>query len=361
MRFSFINALFDDGTSQTHKQQGGSCNDIYDGDDGNDLSTISKNDDSTLSSASRMSKNLAGNDFTGNDNKIIHDFLNDVEENKEDDELFFGMNDLVSLAGGGGGGTLSNSAATGSGLSCSSSSSRTSTKMIFSPMDKDDCNSAAIPIVATSTSTPIGLLEETCHQLGQIEVDCDDRQQRIYGHGGEKVEPDASASVIIKEEVLVDRFQNADQDDLDAIIYKQVEQLSIKDRMDGCKEVHGIVDETISCTISNGTDVVRRTMTSPPSSPRRTRSPNGISQVEEGMLREFKQALLLNAAASRHQNSTTTCRDAFNLAVSLNANYVYNPRFLLMFLRSEHYNINNSMTRLYKHFEMKLELFGEEL
>ena len=72
MRFSFINALFDDGTSQTHKQQGGSCNGI----------TISKNDDRTLSSASRMSQNIDGNDFTGNDNKIINDFLNDVEENK---------------------------------------------------------------------------------------------------------------------------------------------------------------------------------------------------------------------------------------------------------------------------------------
>ena len=251
MRFSFINALFDDGKFQTHKQQGGSCNGIYDGDDDNDLITISKNDDRTLSSASRMSQNLDGNDFTGNDNKIIHDFLNDVEENKEDDELFSGMNELVSLAGDGGGGTLSNSAATGSGLSCSSSSSRTSTKMIFSPMDKDDCNSAAIPIVATSTSTPIGLLEETCHQLGQIEVDGDDRQQRIYGHGGEKVEPDTSVSVNIKEEVLVDRFQNADQDDLDAIMYKQVEQLSIKDRMDGCKEAQENVMKFVPHLVSN--------------------------------------------------------------------------------------------------------------
>ena len=51
-------------------------------------------------------------------------------------------------------------------------------------------------------------------------------------------------------------------------------------------------------------------------------------------------------------------RSAYDMALFLNPSYVQNREFLRMFLRGERYDIKKAATKLVKHFEIKLELFG---
>ena len=51
---------------------------------------------------------------------------------------------------------------------------------------------------------------------------------------------------------------------------------------------------------------------------------------------------------------------AIRVAIELNRDYVYNPRFLLAFLRSEQYDILPSIKRIVNFFEQKRQIFGEQ-
>lgn len=57
----------------------------------------------------------------------------------------------------------------------------------------------------------------------------------------------------------------------------------------------------------------------------------------------------------------TTGKDAFDLAYTLNPDYVTDPIFRLMFLRGNEYNAKAAAGQLVKHFEEKLALFGEQM
>ena len=53
-------------------------------------------------------------------------------------------------------------------------------------------------------------------------------------------------------------------------------------------------------------------------------------------------------------------RVAYDRAMALNAEYVQNRKFRIMFLRCDEFVAQKAAIRMIKHFELKLELFGEE-
>ena len=54
-------------------------------------------------------------------------------------------------------------------------------------------------------------------------------------------------------------------------------------------------------------------------------------------------------------------RAAYDKAISLDANYVRNKRFRLMFLRGEEYDTKKAAMRILSHFRIKSEFFSETL
>ena len=294
---------------------------------------------------------------------------NEDEDIDDDDGIFFGLDDDIASF------DYTNSTASVS----SSSSSRTTTSSTQQqvPIVVDDI----IPTLAPSSNPKaLGVLEETCQNL-------------VNDH-------DPS----IKEDVLTDMFVHADQNDLDAILSKHLEHLSIEERMQGCKEVHGINinptndnnDTTAAATDGNSraklptttatkiilettangggeAAVITTTTTSPCYDVGTTRRGNTVSQFEEDKLQEFCHVLGVSSSPTNNNNnngnsssrnnktSSSSQRYAFDLALSMDPKYVQDRKFLLLFLRSENNNIQAAVTRLYKHFEMKLELFGKEL
>ncbi|KAL3934792.1 MAG: hypothetical protein SGBAC_009560 [Bacillariaceae sp.] len=53
-------------------------------------------------------------------------------------------------------------------------------------------------------------------------------------------------------------------------------------------------------------------------------------------------------------------REAYDIAESMNPQYVQNPEFRLMFLRADLFNAQNAAIRVIRHFETKRTLFGVE-
>ena len=51
---------------------------------------------------------------------------------------------------------------------------------------------------------------------------------------------------------------------------------------------------------------------------------------------------------------------AYNLALSIDATYVLNKEFQLMFLRADQFDTKLAALRLVKHFHLKLQLFGKD-
>jgi hypothetical protein len=51
---------------------------------------------------------------------------------------------------------------------------------------------------------------------------------------------------------------------------------------------------------------------------------------------------------------------AFQKAESMNWDYVQNPEFRLMFIRADRFDVKSAALRFVRHFQVKLDLFGEE-
>ena len=54
-------------------------------------------------------------------------------------------------------------------------------------------------------------------------------------------------------------------------------------------------------------------------------------------------------------------KEAYDRALRMNASYVQDPSFRVMFLRSEEFKAPEAAQRMVRHFEKKLELFGDKL
>lgn len=107
---------------------------------------------------------------------------------------------------------------------------------------------------------------------------------------------------------------------VDSIIAKQMMQLSVEDREKAYMDVHGVKEGTVE------TDESKRV---------------GLQTMEEEILKmEDKRA--------------------YDLALEISSKYVENPEFRLAFLRAESFDAAKAALRFVRHFELKLELFGEE-
>ena len=107
-------------------------------------------------------------------------------------------------------------------------------------------------------------------------------------------------------------------DETDALLAREMRQLSTEERDEVFHDVHGVSDV-----------------------------------IEE--LPEFLDSRLEQLEV---EISNVSKKDAYQLANSMNPEYVRNRSFRLMFLRCDRFNPRKAATRIVNHFEWKLELFG---
>ena len=200
------------------------------------------------------------------------------------------------------------------------------------------------PVADERTSTPIDVLEETISKM-------EDYNALLVGSsnsGGGK-------DIVNKQRVINDRLEDvftmANQDDIDLMLAKQFNKLSMEEQTTGRKDVHGISDVTIGYDNDAGAanDNRRRQHHRPMKSAERPSML--VTEMEREKIREFM--LLLT--------TTKITSNGYDIAMSLNSGYVQDPSFLLMFLRGEQYEIPKATRRLMHHFDVKLDLFGKEL
>ena len=111
-----------------------------------------------------------------------------------------------------------------------------------------------------------------------------------------------------------------DPDAMDLIIASEMNRLSLEERANALEDLHGIKREE-------------------------GQSPEAIASLVEQVKSEI---------------SKLRVKTAYDKAVFLCPSFVHNPDFILMFLRSENFNVALTVKRLMLHFEHKLELFGIE-
>ena len=220
--------------------------------------------------------------------------------------------------------------------SCHDESSVTSSTAVERAFD--ECGYSE-PVADERTSTPIDVLEETISKM-------EDYNALVVGSsnsGGGK-------DIVNKQRVINDRLEDvftmANQDDIDLILAKQFNKLSMEEQTTGRKDVHGISDVTIGYdNCSGAAHDNRRPMKSA------DRPSLLVTEMEREKIREFMLAL----------TTTKITSSGYDIAMSLNSGYVLDKSFLLMFLRGEQYEIPKASRRLMHHFDVKLDLFGKEL
>ena len=107
-------------------------------------------------------------------------------------------------------------------------------------------------------------------------------------------------------------------DETDALLAKDMRQLSTEERNEAFHDIHGVSDVT-------------------------EESPEFINDRLERLEVEI---------------SKISMKVAYRLAESMNPDYVSNRKFRLMFLRCDRFDPRKAAARLVSHFEWKLELFG---
>jgi hypothetical protein len=85
-----------------------------------------------------------------------------------------------------------------------------------------------------------------------------------------------------------------------------------------------------------------------------------VHGVSQNMSQESPEAIHALLGQLHHEISKRRYKTFYDKAVFLCPQYVHHPKFLLMFLRSENYNVKLAANRLDLHFKHKLELFGIE-
>ena len=109
--------------------------------------------------------------------------------------------------------------------------------------------------------------------------------------------------------------------DIDALLVKELNQLSVDEREQVYEEIHG------------------------------------VDQIQE----ETKEFLDEKLDALDRELLKISNKPAYDLAERSNKEYVLDRTFRLMFLRAEHFNAPKASGRLVRFMEGKLELFGKDL
>jgi hypothetical protein len=109
--------------------------------------------------------------------------------------------------------------------------------------------------------------------------------------------------------------------DIDALLAKELNQLSVEEREQVYEEIHGVVQ---------------------------------LKEETEDFLDEQLEAL-------DRELREISSKPAYELAERSNKAYVLDRKFRLMFLRAEQFNAPKAASRLVRFMEEKLELFGKDL
>jgi hypothetical protein len=112
-----------------------------------------------------------------------------------------------------------------------------------------------------------------------------------------------------------------DPDDSGKKLAQDLNQLSLKEREDILHEIHGVSDA-----------------------------------VEEEP--DFVAHTLLELDMWIGKQKKNTIAEAYKMAETLSPSYVQARKFRLMFLRADRFDAKDAATRMFRHFEQKLELFG---
>ena len=131
-------------------------------------------------------------------------------------------------------------------------------------------------------------------------------------------------------ELSVKDLEQANHDDLDAILAKQMEQLSMYERMKYNKEIHGISDDD-ECVKER-------------------------PQFIQEKLDQMEVCLTTRIVSTRN-----LCKDAYERALYTSPEYVRDPKFRTLFLKGAQYDPYVAATTFVHHFQVKLELFGKDL
>ena len=243
-----------------------------------------------------------------------------------------------------------------------------------------------------ATTTPTYVLEETASNIEAYTTLVGSISCSSHRADGD-YDIDASRSGR-DDQRLKDVFVNARHDDIDKILTKEMNKLTMQEQLDGCKDVHGVLSSSSSFAASNNgsgsgdsgassTTTGSTAVNPPPSS-----SWLPSKEMEEKKIMEIMVELLASSSSStttgiptggngaanssksnsnyredsnnRKKNDNNEV-DAYDMAVSMDANYVHDPKFLLMFLRADNYSIPKAIWRIKHHFRIKLELFGKEM
>jgi hypothetical protein len=130
------------------------------------------------------------------------------------------------------------------------------------------------------------------------------------------------SSKAVSQEVALSLSGNQGQrpESVDALIASEMNQLSMEERDKIFSDIHGVAD---------------------------------IVKEAPGFI-NF-QLLQLETELTKIETKT-----AYNLAKSLSADYVNDPKFRLLFLRASSFDVNAAATQMVRFFDEKLELFGAE-
>ena len=115
--------------------------------------------------------------------------------------------------------------------------------------------------------------------------------------------------------------------DIDAVLANDMAELSVTERQTIVEEIDGLAEKVMDET----------------------------PEYVEECLKQLKTKL------EEMRKGTSSDLAAYDLAMSANPTYVKNKEFRLMFLRAERGDANKAAVRMVRHFQYKLELFGEEL
>ena len=157
---------------------------------------------------------------------------------------------------------------------------------------------------------------------------------------------------------IVQNFANANHNDLDTILANEMNRLTMEERYNNTIQIHGIIT----------TQQTQKQESIPAESNNEAIKIGGNNNIVESdefinaRLQELHE-YLSNTSIEQHDtnNNNIKRKEAYNRVLYQAPEYVNDRKFLLMFLRGEHYNIPNTANRIYKHFEIKQELFGKVL
>ena len=142
--------------------------------------------------------------------------------------------------------------------------------------------------------------------------------------------------------------------DVEDVIAKAMNQLSMKDRENALQDIHCVVDDE--------DDQMIRNIESNPNKVNEYREQ--LNQELQNQIRQYKLKQLHSSRGGRSSTNTSTAQKkelcAYEQALQINSSYVTNDQFQLLFLRDTKYNIQDAANKIFHFMEEKLQLWGLE-